>query len=198
MSGSAIPSVSGSPAAVRSEEKKSASVASVPSGMSGASSIQSASIPAGTVVVDAALFAQLMAAAAKPQVPESITLKDGSKYTGEVKDGVPHGKGTLEYPKGNPGNLLSFEGEFQNGLPHGKGTLRRMDKAQFEGYMELGIPKDGKFTNATKDRVLNGTFDFDEKTGVFKLIKGTDRTLCFDGWSSETIDTTNKENCVIQ
>ena len=35
---------------------------------------------------------------------------DGTKYVGEVKDGIGHGQGTMTYPDG-----LKYEGEFKDG-----------------------------------------------------------------------------------
>ena len=48
----------------------------------------------------------------------TIMTEDG-KYVGEIKNGVPNGRGKLFY-KGNLGGDI-YEGEFKNGDPDGKG-----------------------------------------------------------------------------
>ena len=58
----------------------------------------------------------------------------GGTYTGEVKDGVPHGQGTLKVPdKG-----VSIVGGWKDGVPHGQVT------ATFPGGHYVGGNKDGK------------------------------------------------------
>ena len=50
---------------------------------------------------------------------KTINFPDESKYVGEVKNGKPHGKGTLTYPdKGG-----KYVGQWKNGKYHGKGKL---------------------------------------------------------------------------
>ena len=46
---------------------------------------------------------------------EKINLENGI-YEGEVKDGVPHGKGKSTLSDGS-----IYEGNFKDGFPHGKG-----------------------------------------------------------------------------
>ncbi|MFD0694955.1 stalk domain-containing protein [Paenibacillus sp. GCM10027628] len=48
----------------------------------------------------------------------TLTRKDGVIYTGEIKDGLPNGKGTLVFP-----DVTKYEGTFLNGLQDGYGTL---------------------------------------------------------------------------
>lgn len=43
----------------------------------------------------------------------------GGEYSGEMKDGVPHGKGTWSHPDG-----YLYTGEFMDGEPHGDGTFK--------------------------------------------------------------------------
>ncbi len=50
---------------------------------------------------------------------KNIIFPDGLKYVGVVKNGKPHGKGTLTYPeKGG-----KYVGQWKNGKYHGKGKL---------------------------------------------------------------------------
>ncbi|WP_177182502.1 hypothetical protein [Paenibacillus sp. OV219] len=75
------------------------------------------------------------AAAAAAAKQDSIKYKDGSKYTGQLVNGVPHGKGTLTYPKGD---VKKYVGEFKNGMIDGNGTL----------YYANGKKVTGKFINS--------------------------------------------------
>ena len=55
-----------------------------------------------------------------------IDLGSGNEdytYTGEWKDGMPH-EGTWEYPNGN-----IYTGEFFEAVPHGQGTLTQIGRA---------------------------------------------------------------------
>lgn len=49
-------------------------------------------------------------------------------YTGELEDGVPHGKGILEIDENT-----SFEGCWRHGLRHGVGHFRRISRHEFDG-----------------------------------------------------------------
>ena len=50
---------------------------------------------------------------------QTITLPDGDKYVGEVKDGLPHGKGTKTSPYGAVPRCVYIggfkDGEFHHG-----------------------------------------------------------------------------------
>ncbi len=54
---------------------------------------------------------------------------NGGTYTGELKDGVPHGYGTLIYPQSDvsPGiitrGVRKYEGQWQDGRKHGEGIM---------------------------------------------------------------------------
>lgn len=48
-------------------------------------------------------------------------LPDGSKYTGPMKDGKPHGHGGLVFPPGQ--KYDRYVGEFVDGRIEGKGTI---------------------------------------------------------------------------
>ena len=61
---------------------------------------------------------------------ESIEFEDGT-YVGEVKDGLPHGQGTLTWPDGT-----EYVGEFQDDLFHGQGTMTRSDGSVQTGRWE--------------------------------------------------------------
>jgi len=75
---------------------------------------------------------------------------EGGTYTGDLKNGVPHGFGTIIYPprKGTLSfhdNLVStkergqqYEGHWQNGYMHGTGKMTLSDGSIVEGYWENG------------------------------------------------------------
>lgn len=58
--------------------------------------------------------------------PDDIKLNknedDGSKYSGDLKEGIKHGKGKCIYADGS-----IYEGEWAQGLFSGKGTLVMAD-----------------------------------------------------------------------
>ena len=73
---------------------------------------------------------------------------DGGEYTGWLKDGLPHGQGSIRYPVDRSsssfygvlvGRRISdrvYEGEWKNGLKHGYGTITNPDGTVREGYWE--------------------------------------------------------------
>ncbi|MBV9541742.1 MAG: hypothetical protein JO167_10795, partial [Alphaproteobacteria bacterium] len=73
------------------------------------------------------------AANTAPQAGE-ITLPDGSRYTGEIVDAAPNGKGVLFNGAGD-----RFTGTFKNGQLHGHGTVVWANGDRYDGDW-----KDGK------------------------------------------------------
>jgi hypothetical protein len=68
----------------------------------------------------------------------------GSKYSGELLNGRPHGKGTYTFANGN-----IYKGDFENG--------------QFEGDGEMIYPGYGKFVSKFKNgRAQGGQFSFED------------------------------------
>ena len=62
------------------------------------------------------------------------TFPDGSAYTGQLKDGLMHGKGILTFSDGS-----TYSGDFKNNLYNGEGILRQID-----GTILNGMWKDGE------------------------------------------------------
>ena len=60
---------------------------------------------------------------------ERIEFEDGSVYVGEVKDGAPHGRGTITWPDGG-----KAEGEFKDDKLV-RGTVTWPDGQTFEGEL---------------------------------------------------------------
>jgi len=63
----------------------------------------------------------------------SLTTPDGGQYEGEVKDGLMHGDGRIEWPDGS-----YYVGELQNGLKHGEATELFTDGRVFRGEYREG------------------------------------------------------------
>ena len=71
--------------------------------------------------------------------PRTETYADGSTYTGELKDGLRHGQGTMTEANGT-----KYAGEWKDGFPHGK-AWRRLP-------MAARTPASGRTVNATVPR----------------------------------------------
>lgn len=67
-------------------------------------------------------------------------FKDGNKYIGFFRNGLPHGRGTVFYSNGE-----RYEGEMANAKFNGYGTLFMKDGSQASGYW-----KDGVYTGPAK------------------------------------------------
>ena len=77
---------------------------------------------------------------------KTINFPDEIKYVGEVKNGKPHGKGTLIYPdKGG-----KYVGQWKNGKYHGKGKLN------YGG-------KQGEYIGEFKNGKCDGYGEFNQK-----------------------------------
>ena len=63
-----------------------------------------------------------------------LKFPDGSKYVGEVKNGIPHGRGTYTWADGN-----KYVGEWKDSKQHGQGTYTYAD-----GTVEKGIWENGE------------------------------------------------------
>ena len=59
---------------------------------------------------------------------KELQLDDGSKYIGQVKNGVPEGKGIRYVYNGN-----IYEGDFKNGKMEGKGIYYWIDGERYDG-----------------------------------------------------------------
>lgn len=61
-------------------------------------------------------------------------LVDGGRYTGEIRDGVLQGSGTLDWPQG-----ASYVGEFRDGLLHGQGEYTDAAGVRYRGQFVDGV-----------------------------------------------------------
>ena len=105
----------------------------------------------------------------EPILDRAENLKLGTQdiYSGQIKNGKPHGAGELKYAQG--GNKLKYQGEFADGLPNGEGKLWYQDGDIYVGSFVNGVREgrgemayisgsklSGKFSNGD-DKVV-GTF----------------------------------------
>ena len=67
----------------------------------------------------------------KEEPDPTLMLPGDVRYQGKVKNGVPHGKGKLEWTNGD-----KFKGEFVGGKRHGKGKRKNADGSQYKGEYE--------------------------------------------------------------
>lgn len=109
-----------------------------------------------------ALVSNVAAPAATLKV---ITFPDGSIYTGETKNGHPHGKGTLQYASLDKKQRQKYEGEFSSGLPHGKGTMIWVVGDKYVGEWKNGkMHGNGKHTSAA-GKTYEGAYKNNEPNG---------------------------------
>ena len=57
-----------------------------------------------------------------------ITLENGDRYEGEIKDSILNGQGLYTWANGD-----RYEGEFLNDLPHGRGIYQWVDGRAYNG-----------------------------------------------------------------
>ena len=78
-----------------------------------------------------------------------LEIKDVSRYKGEFKNDLPHGKGTIEDFE----NLYKYEGDWESGYKNGRGVLEFLDGTKYEGEFKNDL-YDGngvlKFSNGNK------------------------------------------------
>ena len=68
---------------------------------------------------------------------ENLKLGTQDIYSGQIKNGKPHGAGELKYAQG--GNKLKYQGEFADGLPNGEGKLWYQDGDIYVGSFVNGV-----------------------------------------------------------
>jgi len=71
----------------------------------------------------------------EPLLPPDAVLPDGSRYRGEVIDGLLQGQGRLDYGDGS-----HYEGQFKDGQFNGQGIYTYADGSRYEGEFTNGLP----------------------------------------------------------
>lgn len=96
-------------------------------------------------------------------------------YSGEMRDSLPNGYGTAQYPHG------MYEGSFVDGARHGKGTFTDTDGGVFTGTFanndfEQGkyVQKDGTYYEGTfqDQQPYNGTWYEKDGTVIVNVVNG--------------------------
>ena len=96
-------------------------------------------------------------------------------YSGEMRDSLPNGYGTAQYPRGR------YEGTFVNGARHGKGTFTDTDGGVFTGTFanddfDQGkyVQKDGTYYEGTfqDQQPYNGTWYEKDGTVIVNVVNG--------------------------
>lgn len=91
----------------------------------------------------------------------SLTLKDGSIYTGFFVNGLPHGQGECKFVNGD-----YYKGLWQGGKPQGQGKY-----VYSNGVLLSGMWNEGKFVEPTRIEKKS----YAEGTNIYALIVGASR-----------------------
>lgn len=130
-------------------------------------------------VIDVADTPEVEAIAEPPGESGKVSLSSEGRYVGEEKDGVPHGRGTLEKEDGS-----TYVGEFRAGKPNGQGIITFANGEKYVGEFKDGNPHgqgvitfaDGKkFTGEFKDGKPDGPgiiTNIDGKQSVLEFKEG--------------------------
>jgi len=100
----------------------------------------------------------------------SLTYPDGSKYTGQWKNGKRHGQGTLIFADGD-----KFVGRWENNLRNGQGTYTWTSGSEYSGAWKDGLqnargtmtyPDGSKYTGQWKNGKRHGRGTFVDVAGI--------------------------------
>ncbi|MFW2439918.1 MAG: C13 family peptidase [Arenicellales bacterium] len=99
------------------------------------------------------------------QIAEDARLPDGSRYYGEMSNGLFNGKGTLVWDTGD-----EYTGNFKDGLFSGVGTFEFRDGTIYTGEFQSGVMQgQGEYID-TDGTVYKGEFINDDFTGNGEII----------------------------
>lgn len=99
----------------------------------------------------------------EPLLPADAVLPDGSRYRGEVVDGLLQGQGRLDYRDGS-----YYQGQFKDGSFHGQGDLQHSDGSHYAGAFANGTPH-GEGQLKRSDALYRGEFSNGQFHGLGKL-----------------------------
>ena len=104
----------------------------------------------------------------------SLVLPDGRVYYGDVKDGMPNGRGRMYIESRD-----TYDGEFKDGAFHGKGKYYLAGRLSYHGEWRCGVKHGkgdewfedgGKYIGTYKDGIPHGNgifvFPYDRKDGA--------------------------------
>lgn len=104
------------------------------------------------------------AAREDPKVRSSVTLKDGSVFTGELTEGLLHGDGTYTWAHGE-----SYTGQWENHLQHGRGVLTWPNGQAYTGQFEAGKRHGTGFLTWPDGRKYAGTWRQGQRRGPWEF-----------------------------
>ena len=88
----------------------------------------------------------------------TLTFPDGSKYSGEFKNGSPNGQCIFTGQDGT-----QYIGEFKNGRPDGQGDMTFPNGSEYVGKFKNGFPDGpGTFTDANNGNIEKGVWQNNE------------------------------------
>ena len=90
-------------------------------------------------------------------------FRDGSRYCGEFKDNVRHGRGKVTFADNN-----SYEGEYRNDMQHGQGVFKWADGKSYEGKWKDNM-RDGQGIVVSDKFTYSGQFKNDKMHGNGKV-----------------------------
>lgn len=152
-------------------------------GASSASSIGAA--PRPEVTIDASAFAQFLASQSRG-AQEVLKLPEGN-YVGDVKNGRPHGTGTLTYKASDGLGRQRYEGEFEEGKRVGEGTLKMLNGDEYSGLWVNDLLNGRGTHNEAGGKRYVGAFVNGQKhgQGLLKFPGGESYSGAFaNGWAN--------------
>jgi hypothetical protein len=93
-------------------------------------------------------------------LPPDAVLPDGSRYRGEVIDGLLQGQGRLDYGDGS-----HYQGQFKDGQFNGQGIYTYADGSRYEGHFVKGLPS-GEGHLSSSDYDYRGEFRQGQYNGL--------------------------------
>eukprot|EP00549_Striatella_unipunctata_P013345 CAMPEP_0118705190 /NCGR_PEP_ID=MMETSP0800-20121206/19721_1 /TAXON_ID=210618 ORGANISM="Striatella unipunctata, Strain CCMP2910" /NCGR_SAMPLE_ID=MMETSP0800 /ASSEMBLY_ACC=CAM_ASM_000638 /LENGTH=222 /DNA_ID=CAMNT_0006607299 /DNA_START=727 /DNA_END=1395 /DNA_ORIENTATION=+ len=89
-----------------------------------------------------------------------IEYTNGNIYEGELRDGLPHGFGRMDYAD-NDDDILYYEGDWVNGQHQGNGTKVWMDDLWYKGEWYQGMMHGQGKCHVNEVDVMEGRFEED-------------------------------------
>ena len=135
----------------------------------------------------------------------TVTLSDGSSYTGEFHYGVPAGSGKITFRNGDVfqgdmrngtmtngsmkfANRNEYLGEFQNGKMHGQGAMILSNGDAYNGTWKNG-EADGEGTYKKADgSSFTGNFNNGMRDGEGFIVWSSTQDTLFGNWSEDKLD----------
>jgi hypothetical protein len=97
---------------------------------------------------------------AEPLLPPDAVLPDGSRYRGEVINGLLQGQGRLDY-----GDDSHYQGQFKDDQFNGQGIYTYADGSRYEGHFVNGLPS-GEGHLSSSDFDYRGEFRQGQYNGL--------------------------------